>query len=290
MRARGMMAMCPFADPALKPALAGALLVSLSGAPLGVMLVLRRMSLMGDVIAHAILPGTAAGFIMAGMSFPAMSLGGLIAGLIVAFVASLATRFTSMREDASLATFYLLAVAVGILMLALHGSAQDLEDILFGNAAAIDSQMLIVMAVITSVTLLTLAVIYRPLVVESFDPAFMRAVRGRGGLYHVLFMLLVVLNMVEGYRTLGTLMASGLLLIPGVASQFWTQRLEGRILLAVAIAAVSSVIGIWLAYAFRVPSGPAIVLVIGGIYVVSFMLGRYGSIRARYFPLRHLER
>lgn len=276
-------------DPALKRALVSAILVSCSGAPLGVLLVLRRMSLMGDVIAHAILPGTAAGFILTGLSMPAMGLGGLIAGLIVALVAGLATRFTAIKEDASLATFYLLAVAVGILMLSLHGSAQDLEDILFGDAEAVDNRMLVYMAAVSSVTLLTLAVIYRPLVVESFDPNFMKSVRGKGGFYHVLFMLLVVLNMVEGYRTLGTLMASGLLLIPAVTAQFWSKRLSGLIVIAVLIAIISSIIGIFLADTFKVPSGPAIVLIIGVLYIGSVLFGKHGSVRARYFPFRHLE-
>lgn len=284
------MMMCHFlANPTMKHALVSAILISLSGAPLGVMLVLRRMSLMGDVIAHAILPGTAAGFIVAGLSMSAMSLGGLIAGLVVALVAGLTTRFTVLREDASMVTFYLLAVAVGILMLALHGSAQNLEDILFGDAKSIESSALVMMAIVTSLTLLFLAVIYRPLVVESFDPNFMKAVRGRGGVYHVLFMFLVVLNMVEGYRTLGTLMASGLLLIPAVAAQFWSRRLAGLILVAGVIAMISSVLGIGLAYAYKVPSGPAIVLVIGAFYILSVLLGRHGSVRARYFPLRHLK-
>jgi zinc/manganese transport system permease protein len=279
----------PFADPAMKRALAGALLVSLSGAPLGVILVLRRMSLMGDVIAHAILPGTAAGFIMAGMSFPAMSIGGLVAGLSVALFAGLATRFTALREDASLVSAYLIAVAIGILLLALHGSAQDLEDILFGDATAIDHQMLLIMGAVTSITLLILAVIYRPIVVESFDPIFMHAVRGKGGFYHVLFMMLVVLNMVEGYRALGTLMASGLLIIPAVAVQFWARKLFGQMLLATVIACFSSAMGIWLAQAAHVPTGPAIVLIIGAIYIFSFLCGHYGSVRARYFPFRHLK-
>ena len=233
--------------------------------------------------------GTAAGFILAGLSMPAMGLGGLIAGLLVALVAGIATRFTALREDASLATFYLLAVAVGIMMLALHGSAQDLEDILFGNAETIDQKMLAVMAVVTSLTLCVLAVIYRPLVVESFDPAFMKAVRGRGGFYHVLFMLLVVLNMVEGYRTLGTLMASGLLLIPAVASQFWTQRLAPMIVCAVLIAALSSILGIELAALYQVPSGPAIVLVIGVVFIISVVFGRPGRLSSRFFTVRHLE-
>ena len=114
------------------------------------------------------------------------------------------------------------------MLIALHGSPQQLEDILFGDPKTIDRDMLGLMAGVTSVTLLTLAVIYRPLVVKSFDPIFMRAVRGRGGIYHALFMALVVLNMVEGYRALGTLMASGLLIIPAVISQFWLRRLAGR--------------------------------------------------------------
>lgn len=273
----------------MKRALFGALLVSISGAPLGVILVLRRMSLMGDVIAHAILPGTAAGFIMAGMSFAAMSIGGLIAGVAVALAAGLATRFTSIREDANLASFYLLSVACGILLLALHGSAQDLEDILFGNAQAIDNNILIMMVAVSSFTLIMLAIIYRPLVVESFDPIFMRSVRGQGGIYHILFMMMVVLNMVEGYRALGTLMASGLLLMPAVVSQFWVKRISSMLFLATMIASISSVIGLWISYTFNVPSGPSIVLLIGATYLCSILLGRHGSIRARYFPFRHLE-
>jgi zinc/manganese transport system permease protein len=279
----------PFVDPAVKRALAGAILVSLSGAPLGVMLVLRRMSLMGDVIAHAVLPGVAVGFILAGMSVPVLSLGGLIAGLTVALIAGLASRFTAIREDASLASFYILSVAIGVLLLAMHGTAQDLEDILFGNAKGVDNMMLTVMAVVTTLTLFILAIIYRPLVVESFDPVFMRSVRGHGGFYHVLFMMLVVLNMVEGYRTLGTLMASGLLLIPAVAAQFWTRHLLGMVLVALGVAVISSLAGIWLASVFLIPSGPAIVLFAGVLYVVSLILGKHGSLRARYFPFRHLE-
>jgi len=278
-----------FMDPALKRALVSALLVSVSGAPLGVLLVLRRMSLMGDVIAHAILPGTAAGFILAGLSMPIMGLGGLIAGLLVATVAGIATRFTAIREDASLATFYLLAVAVGILMLSLHGSAEDLEDILFGDAEAVDNELLVIMAAVSSFTIFMLAVIFRPLVVESFDPQFMKSVGGRGGVYHILFMLLVVLNMVEGYRTLGTLMASGLMLIPAVAAQFWTRRLAVLIGVAAVTGVFASIAGIFLAHNVQIPSGPAIVLILGLIYIVSALFGKHGSVRSRYFPGRHLK-
>jgi zinc/manganese transport system permease protein len=274
----------------MKCALVGAILVSISGAPLGAMLVLRRMSLMGDVMAHAILPGVALGFILAGASIPAMSFYGLLAGLAVALVAGVATRVTALREDASLTAFYLIAVALGVLLITMHGSAHDLEDLLFGDATTVDSHMLILMGVVTGLTILTLAVIYRPLIMESFDPVFMRSVHGRGGLYHIIFMILVVLNMVEGYRTLGTLMAAGLMLIPAIAAQFWTRRLFPMMVLAAAIAVVASAGGLSLTHRFsNVPSGPAIVLIVGLIYILSLIFGRYGSLRARYFPFRHLE-
>ncbi|MGE3624714.1 MAG: metal ABC transporter permease [Bdellovibrionales bacterium] len=284
-----MMEFLPFDDPATRRTLAGAMLVALGGAPLGVMMVLRRMSLMGDVIAHAILPGTAAGFIIAGLSVPAMSFGGLLAGVVVALAAGLVSRVTAIREDTNLATFYLLAVAIGVLMLALHGTAQDLESILFGSPESISGDVLIAMAAVTSATLLVLAIIWRPLVVESFDPVFMRSVRGHGGFYHVLFMMLLVLNMVEGYRMIGTMMAAGLMLIPAASAQLWSRRIGAQIGIAALIGVVASPLGVWLALCLEIPSGPAVILFAGAVYLLSLAFGRHGSLRARYFPGRHLE-
>jgi len=279
-----------FSDPSLQRAFIGALCVSLGSAPLGVFLVLRRMSLMGDVMAHAILPGVAGAFILCGMSIPAMSLGGIAAGLTVALLAGFATRMTALREDASLAAFYLIAVAAGVLMIALHGNAQNLEDILFGDAKSLDDNILRLMAGVSGVTLIILALIYRPLVVESFDPVFLRSVGGKGGLVHGIFLTLAVLNMVESYRAMGTLMSAGLMLIPAIAAQFWTQSLRPMLAVAIGIGVSGAVIGLALAFAYNLPSGPAIILIVGGIYILSLLFGRFGSIRARYFPLPHLER
>ena len=276
-------------DPTLRHALIGAILVSIGSAPLGVFLVLRRMSLMGDVMAHAILPGVAGAFILCGMSIPVMSLGGLTAGLAVALLAGLVSRITVLREDASLAAFYLIAVAAGVMMIAMHGNAQDLEEILFGNAQAVTQQMLAVMVGITLFTLVLLAVIYRLLVVESFDPVFLRSVGAKGGLVHAAFLALTVLNMVMSYRTMGTLMSAGLMLIPAIAAQFWTQNLRMMLAVSVGVGIAGAVAGLALSYAWHAPSGPAIVLVTGGIYILSLLFGRFGSVRARYFPFKHLK-
>ena len=114
-----------------------------------------------------------------------MSVGGFVAGLSVALLAGLVTRITPLREDASFAAFYLTSLALGVLLVSLHGSNVDLLHVLFGSVLAVDDAALILIGAITSVTLLGLALVYRPLVAECFDPLFLRAQAGGGGRYHL---------------------------------------------------------------------------------------------------------
>ena len=212
----------PFADFAfMRRALVACLALALGAGPVGALLILRRMSLTGDALSHAILPGAALGFLIGGLSLPAMSLGGAAAGLVVAVLAGMISRFTTEREDASLAALYLIALALGVLIVSLRGSSVDLLQVLFGSVLAIDGPSLILVAAIASVTLIVMALIYRPLVADCVDPGFLRAVGGRGGLWHGIFMGLVVLNLIAGFQALGTLMAVGLMMLPAAAARFW---------------------------------------------------------------------
>jgi len=179
----------------MRRALVACLALGLGCGPVGVLLVLRRMSLVGDAMSHAVLPGAAIGFVYAGLSLPAMSLGGFLAGIAVALLAGLVARITPLREDASFAAFYLISLGLGVLIVSAHGSNIDLMHVLFGSVLAVDDTALLLVASVTTATLLTLAVIYRPLVIESFDPGFLRALGG-GGIYHMAFMVLMVLNLV----------------------------------------------------------------------------------------------
>src|SRR6202789_229607 len=168
--------------------LAAVIALALGGAPIGVFLMLRRMSLVGDALSHAVLPGAAIGFLIAGLSLPAMGLGGIIAGLSVAMLSGVIARSTELREDATFAGFYLTSLAAGVLIVSLRGSNIDLLHVLFGTILAIDAQALYLVGGITSVTVVVLAIVYRPLVAECFDPGFMRAVRGHGSFFHLLFL------------------------------------------------------------------------------------------------------
>jgi len=257
----------PFVEfPFLRRALVGALALALGCGPIGTLLVLRRMSLMGDAMSHAVLPGAAIGFMFAGLSLPAMSLGGLGAGLLVALLAGIVTRLTPLREDASFAAFYLMSLALGVLIVSTHGSSIDLLHVLFGTILAVDDTALILVAGITTVTLVALALLYRPLVLDAFDPGFLRSVGVPGGTIHGLFLTLVVLNLVAGFQALGTLMA--------VVSSL--------------LAALAGYIGLLVSYHADLPSGPAIILTAGVLYLISVGLGRRDSIRTRYFVKSHL--
>ena len=132
-----------FAYGFMRRALVACLALSLGCGPIGVLLVLRRMSLMGDAMSHAILPGAAIAFLIAGLSLPAMSLGGLIAGLCVALAAGAVSRATKLREDASLAGFYLTSLALGVLIVSARGSNVDLLHVLFGSILSVDAPALI---------------------------------------------------------------------------------------------------------------------------------------------------
>lgn len=273
----------------MRRALAALVALSLAGAPIGVFLMLRRMSLIGDAMAHAVLPGVAVGFLVSGLNLFAMTSGGLIAGFTVAILAGLVTRTTGLKEDASLATFYLTSLALGVCIVSIKGNSIDLLNVLFGNVLAMDNQTLLVIATNATITLVALAVIYRPLVIESVDPLFLRTVSRAGAPAHLLFLGLLVLNLVSGFQALGTLLAVGLMILPAGIARFWSRDITGLILIAVVSALVSSYAGLVLSFQTRLPSGPAIILVAAMLYVLSVLFGSVGGLVRQMFPGRHLE-
>ncbi|WP_292188546.1 metal ABC transporter permease, partial [Mesorhizobium sp.] len=213
----------PFADFGfMQRALIGSLMLSLGACPIGVFLMLRRMSLSGDAMAHAILPGAAAGFLFYGLEILPMTIGGLIAGVIVALGAGAVSRFTIQREDASMAAFYLISLAIGVLMVSIRGSSVDLMHVLFGTVLALNDEALTLIGGIVAVTLVSLAIFWRALVAECLDPLFLRSVSRLGSPVHFIFLGLVVLNLVGGFQALGTLLSVGLMMLPAAAARFWT--------------------------------------------------------------------
>jgi zinc/manganese transport system permease protein len=280
----------PFAEfMFMRRALVGGAALAVSGGPVGVFLMLRRMSLTGDAMAHAILPGVAVGYLLFGLSLGAMTIGGLVAGFIVAILAGVVARVSVLKEDASLAAFYLLSVALGVTIVSLKGSNVDLLTVLFGSVLALGDDALFLIASISTVTLVTLALIYRPLVLDTVDPGFLRSVSGSGTIIHLIFLGLVVLNLVGGFNALGTLLAVGLMMLPAAASRFWSADVTTMILIASMIGLASSYAGLLVSYHFNLAAGPSIILSAGMIYSLSLIFGREAGLIWLLFPSRHLS-
>lgn len=280
----------PFADFGfMQNALLGCVLLSVSAAPVGVFLMLRRMSLTGDAMAHGILPGAALGYLYAGLSLGAMTVGGLLAGVAVAVASGLVARHTVLREDTSLAAFYLLSLSLGVVIVSTQGNNVDLLHVLFGTVLSLNAEALALLAGVALVTVVTLMALFRPLVLECLDPGFLRSVSGWSPVAHYGFLVLLVLNLVAGFHALGTLMAVGLVVLPAAAARFWVRHIRPLLALSAVLALLGSVAGLLVSYHADLPSGPAIVLGMAVLMLASMLAGPFGLVRSRLQPRHHLK-
>jgi zinc/manganese transport system permease protein len=280
----------PFTEhDSMRRALVATLVLSFSAAPIGVLLMLRRMSLIGDALSHAILPGAAIGFLIAGLSVFAMAGGGLIAGFLITIGAGLVARATPLKEDASLAAFFLISLALGVVIVSAKGSDEDLVHFLFGSVLTISSTALLLISGIATISLLALALIWRPLVLECVDPGFLRSVSRAGGVAHLAFLALMVLNLVGGFLVLGTLLAVGIMMLPAFIARFWARDISGMIAVAIGSAAISGYAGLVISQVASLPAGPTIVLAAGALYLLSVLIGPAGGLIWLAMPRRHLE-
>lgn len=265
----------------MRRALVGCLAISVSAAPIGVFLMLRRMSLTGDAMAHAILPGAAIGFLIAGLSIEAMTIGGIVAGCLVAVLSGVVSRATDVAEDSSMAAFYLISLALGVLIISVKGSQVDLLHVLFGSALGLNDDALMLLVVICTVSLVSLAFLFRPLVVECMDRLFLQSVSKLSPIAHLCFLVLVVLNLVGGFNALGTLMSVGMMILPAAIIRYWARKLDMMLFGSVIVAFFSCLLGLLASYYFALPSGPAIILSLGGAYILSFVFGFNGGLLSK---------
>jgi zinc/manganese transport system permease protein len=254
----------------MRAALVACVALALANGAVGTLLVLRRMSLDGDVLGHAVMPGAAVGFLYAGPSPTWLSLGGLASGLAVAALAGLITGERA-RRDAGLVAFYLVALSLGVVLVAWRGSNVDVMHVLFGTVLAIDQRALVQIAAASSVIVLVIAALYRPLAVGAFDPAFLRVVGTRAP-YGAVFQALVVLALVASFQAFGTLLALGPMLLPAATARCWGLGAAGSIALATGFGLAASVAGLLASYHGNLPSGPAIVLAAGMLFGVSLVV------------------
>jgi zinc/manganese transport system permease protein len=274
---------------AFKSAAAGAIALAFGGAPLGVLMVARRLSLMGDALSHGILPGIAIAFLLAGPNPVALLVGALTAGLIVAGLSSLLARTGKLPDDAAFAIFYLAALALGILLLGRAHDPEALQAMLFGSTSALDRGGVILAGAAASATLIGLALFLRGVLGEGADPVFMRTARTRFGGAHMLLMLLLALNLVAGFRAFGALMTVALMTVPAAAARYWAKGYGGQAATAIALSAASGLVGLALSTAWALEPGAVMTLCAAILFALSAMIGTNGGLLQTWLTRAHLK-
>ncbi|MBS0032632.1 MAG: metal ABC transporter permease [Candidatus Baumannia cicadellinicola] len=267
----------------MRRALVACLAISVSSTPLGVFLLLRRMSLVGDALSHAILPGVAISYLIYGMSRTAMGIGGFVAGMVVVVLSCWVSMISSLKEDACFAGFYLGSLSLGIILVSLCHENNNLLHLLFGSILTIDIDAIYFIGIVASITFLTLALLYRAIVVESFDVKFLLVNSSKiPFIIQFLFLVLVVLNLVAGFQILGTMMSIGMMILPVVTAYCWTNWLPYLFVLAAIIGLFCSFCGLSCSFYTHIPAGSTIILIASIVFLISVLFGTRGG-KARIF-------
>lgn len=272
----------PFADfDFMARALAGGLALALAAAPLGVFLVMRRMSLVGDAVGHAILPGAAGAALLGGGATMTLTLGAALTGALVFAIAGFSARALRLPEDAGFAVFYLAALALGVVLASLGGGVVDLERLLFGAALGLDDTALMLAAGAATVSLVGMALIIRPLLLDTLDPVFLRQAGGGGAWATAAFFVLLALTTVASFHALGALMSVGLAILPAVGARFWARGVGRSVLAAAILGGVGVTLGLLASFHADAPAGASIVLALVALAVGSALAGPCDSALTR---------
>lgn len=261
----------------MQRALLGSLIFSISAVPVGTFMIFRRMSLTGDAMAHAILPGVSLAYFISGGALIGMTVGGICAGLLVVILSGWTSRNTLIKEDTSLTAFYLISLALGVSVISLTGNNINLSHILFGNILALNNVALLLITIICSISLLLLTFLYRPLVIQCVDPMFLFHAGFKSYIPHYGLLGLMIINLVAGFHALGTLLAIGIMILPAASARFWAKRLYWQLIVSIIFSFSSCYIGLLISYYFDLPSGATIILSIGALYIASLLIGLDGG-------------
>jgi zinc/manganese transport system permease protein len=263
----------------LKRALIGCAALSFAAGPLGVFLLLRRMTLIGDALSHGLLPGVAMGFILFGPSLLAMTFGGVLSGLLLAAISALAARNVFLSEDAAFGGFYIFSMSMGIMLLSLYSQNVDLLEILFGSILSISKESLNFIVVCSFLTLGFLILFYRSLVLECFDPVFFQSVGGKKTLVKMAFLSFVTLTLIAAFQALGTFMALGLIILPALVMRLLTEQFHWMCWGASGLSFVASFLGLLFSYYCDWPAGPSIIIILGIFYSFSLFYSWLKNLR-----------
>lgn len=266
----------------MQNALVTAIVIGIVSGAVGCFIILRGMSLMGDAISHAVLPGVALSFILGINFFVGAIVFGLFASMIITFI-----RGNSIiKGDTAIGITFSSFLALGVILIGLARSSTDLFHILFGNILAVqDSDKWITIWVSVAV-LIVIILFFKELLITSFDPQMAKAMGMKVNFYHYLLMILLTLVSVTAMQSVGTILIVAMLITPAATAYLYVNSLKSMILLSSTLGAVTSVLGLFLGTSFNVAAGSSIVLTSAVIFAISFFI----SPKQQFFRKRVLRK
>ncbi|MBH9580836.1 manganese ABC transporter permease [Staphylococcus felis] len=252
----------------LSRALLTAMLVGIVCGVMGCLIILRGLSLMGDAMSHAVLPGVAISFFL---NIP-MFIGALITGMLSSTIIGYISDASKTKKDAAIGITFTTFLALGIVLISLIHSATDLYHILFGNILAITQTAYYTTLTVSIIVVALVLILYRPLKMSTFDPVFSRMSGLNTTFIHYFVMLLLALVIVASVQTVGVILVVALLITPASTSYLITRKLSTMMLVSCVFSMVSSTLGIYISFKFNLPSGAVIVLIAAFIYAIVFII------------------
>ena len=252
----------------LQNALITALVVGIVGGAVGCFIILRGMSLMGDAISHAVLPGVAISFIL-GINF---FIGAIVFGLLASTIITYIKSNSIIKSDTAIGITFSSFLALGIILIGIANSSTDLFHILFGNILAVQDLDMWITIAVALLVLTTITIFFRPLLLTSFDPILAKSIGVKVTFYHYLLMVILTLVAVTAMQSVGTILIVALLITPAATAYLYANSLKTMILLSSGFGALASVLGLFIGYSFNIAAGSSIVLTSALLFLISFFI------------------
>ena len=262
----------------LQSALLTAVMVGIMSGIIGSFIILRGMSLMGDAISHAVLPGVAVAYMFGFNILIGASIFGVLAALLIGFVASR----SKIKTDTSIGVVFSAFYALGFILISMAESSTNLHHILFGNILAVSDSDIMTTAVVLGLVILFVITFYKELLVTSFDETYAQTYGLNVQIIHYALMLVLTLVTVSALQTVGIILVVAMLITPAATAFLWTDKLNWMLILSAIVGIISSITGLYFSYTLNWASGPAIVIVAAVLFFVSFVV----SPKQNFFKLK----
>lgn len=275
----------PFQYEFMLRALLASLFVGIVSAVLSCYLVVKRWSLLGDAISHAVLPGVAIAFLLHISFF----IGALFTGILTALGIGAVTKYSKLKEDTAIGVLFTTVFAFGILLMSLiRAKSIDLYHILFGNVLGVSTTDLIITASTGAIVLLVIFLLFKELLLQAFDPVMAAAIGLPTAVLHYVLMFLLSLTIVASLQTVGIVLVIAMLVTPGATAYLLAKRLPTMMLIAAGIGLFSAIAGLYLSFYLNVASGATMVLVAGMLFFLAFFFSKKEGVLWKLIAKRKL--